>query len=92
MEQNKKQKWYPVEYSGFWQIQNCEEYDGLDMLDADDVGAEQAKENAILCSQAPEWKKVADTMYEIIKKHVYITQITPKQMEDINKYEKLCKI
>lgn len=54
MEQNKEQKWYPVEYSGFWRIQNCEEYDGIDMLNADDVGIGQAERNARLCASAPE--------------------------------------
>lgn len=63
MEQNKETKWYPVEYSGFWQIQNCEEYDGIDMLDADDVGEEQARQNAMLAASAPQMKELIGRLH-----------------------------
>lgn len=93
MEQNKETKWYPVEYSGFWQIQDCEEYFGKDMLDADDVGEEQARENAILCSQAPEWKEAAKEMYYWIELHCQYNNSTdnsrPKDL--LEKYKILCK-
>jgi len=93
MEQSKEQKWYPVEYGGFWQIQNCEEYDGIDMLDADDVGEEQARENAILAASAPEWKKIADIMYKGYKSMITGNQWTEELVKEVDiaikQYEQL---
>lgn len=41
-------KYYAVEYAGFWRIQEGRRYNDLDILDAENVGAENAKNNAEL--------------------------------------------
>jgi len=81
MKKNKEQKWYPAEYSGFWQI---EDEKGLDQLDSESIGEEQAEKNARLCAMAPQWKQIAGKLYHA---WVYLRNDTLK--EAIQEYKQL---
>lgn len=48
------QKWFPIEFCGFWHIHSEPYYEADDVLDADRVGEEAAKANAELAARAPE--------------------------------------
>lgn len=52
--------WYPVEYGGYWSIQNLDEYGPhvYDILNQEDCSC--AEQNAKLAAHAPE-------MYELLK-------------------------
>lgn len=45
--------WFAVNYAGHFDIQNTNDYGGLDLLDFDNIGQEQATANAALIAQAP---------------------------------------
>ena len=45
--------WYPIQFAGWWTILNSDFYDGLNLLNADDVGEKEAEANAQLAAQAP---------------------------------------
>jgi hypothetical protein len=49
--------WHPVEYAGFWLIQDEPYYEGNDVLNAENVGSETAKYNAELAASAPQLKE-----------------------------------
>lgn len=45
--------WHAVQYANNWWIQDSPMYNGKNIMDADEVGEEQAKTNAELCANAP---------------------------------------
>ncbi|MCW3466545.1 hypothetical protein [Chitinophaga nivalis] len=56
MSENKftPEPWYPVDYGLFIAIKDLPFYDaGNDLLNAEEVGQEQAENNAKLCAEAP---------------------------------------
>lgn len=61
--QSENKKWYPIEYAGFWDIQDTNFYESTSVLNADHVGEEQAEENAKLCSAAPVMRELLRDMY-----------------------------
>ena len=95
MEQNKEQKWYPVEYSGFWEIQSTDKYDAgtTNVLDAEVVGEEQARENAKLCASAPQMKELLEDMYLWMSEYIKTSGQHNRNGINylINEYEKLKK-
>lgn len=53
-----KGPWHPIEFSGFFNIQDKPYYEAKNILNRDDC--EQAEANALLCAAAP-------TMYEALQ-------------------------
>lgn len=94
MEQNKEQKWYPIEYSGYWEIRTFYDLSGMcNVLDAGQVGEEQARENAILAASAPQMKELLDDMYLWMSEYIKTSGQHNRNgiIYLIYEYEKLCK-
>lgn len=70
-EQDKPTKWYAVEYSGFWNIQNGPNYEDVNVLDADRIGERKAKINAAYiceaCNNYPALKQQNERLIEALK-------------------------
>ena len=75
-----EKKWYAAEYNERWAV---EDQNSNDILDCTEVGKEQARRNAYLAANAPEWKEIAGMFYEAATDNVVDVRST------IYKYEQL---
>lgn len=60
------EKWHPIEYAGFWQLNEEPFYEAKNVLDAEHVGIEKAKENAYKAAAGPE---MLDILKEIVNSY-----------------------
>ena len=75
-----KEKWYPVNFGGFWSIHDDDFYDSTDIFNEEECS--EAKENAILASKALE-------MFEMLKECLSYFEC---QNEDVQAVDKLKQI
>lgn len=50
-------EWHPIEFAGIWMLMDSPFYEGLDVLNADNIGEDNARRNAKLAAKAPELLK-----------------------------------
>lgn len=62
--------WFPVEYAGYFHLQDEKYYDtGVDLLNADNMDYEAAKANATLAAAAPEMLEVITQLLSENEEH-----------------------
>lgn len=59
--------WYPINYAGYWNIMDGDNYGADDTTDSDAVGDEKAKANAYLQAAAPD---MLEALFMIIGEYV----------------------
>lgn len=71
--------WYAIEFAGFWNILDQPYYEGAQLLNAEEVGPEQAQANAELAALAPDLlaenqrlKELMAEMAALLKRHLLL--------------------
>ena len=78
-----EKKWHPVEYGGYWNIQNGEYYGDKNVLDADDVGEGEAEENAKLCANAPELNQQNEKLRKLVEVQEEYINLLGEELDEV---------
>lgn len=78
-------KWFAVEFAGSWMILNEPFYEGVDQLNADNVGIIEAEKNAKLAAAAPQLLKALKLMMREHEDQAELTESLTAANEAIEK-------
>jgi len=93
MKTRELQKWHPVEFAGIWTIMDEPFYEAKDVLNSDEVGESNAKNNAELAAESPELLRLLNQMAEYyIHETKYETEDLAEMIDNViitlNKFKK----
>ena len=82
-----KGEWFPINFAGYWQILNSNHYDGYDILDSENFGAEESEANAKLMAMAPILLKQCNAYKELVEAQDKLIIFTEEGEDVYNTYE-----